>query len=167
MEISMKWNNTTDHAIRTLVYLANERKVTPSAELAHFLNLSQPAVINNVGPLLDAGYVGVVSGMNGGYFLGKDPHKITVYDAIITMESPDLFPFSEQKTAATKMVDDVFQLVQWSCDNIFKSITIADLSNIHDTSITKLKKKAFNEVIAGLADMPAVDMQPNGEMKGA
>lgn len=152
----MKWNRRTDTALRLLAKLAEHRKVTPSAVLAQDLGISQQATIQLASLLQPAGLVEVVPGSYGGYFLAKDPDKLSLYEVIVSMESPDIFFRSaEQSPQETGIVDDVFCVLQEMIDSIFKSITISDIAKADTDIITKAKKKSLNEMILLLAHLQA------------
>lgn len=160
----MKWNRTTDQALRILIHLTNEPRVVPSLELSMLLNVSQKIVTQNAALMLKAGFLDFLPGIHGGYFLAKEPSTISLYDVIITMESPDLFPKRPKGDYGKDALEDMLLIIQRSVDNIVRSISIQDVASDTDASILQVQKRALNGVIAGLAGVE-LNLPPSTKKK--
>lgn len=88
----MRLNQTTDHAIRILLVLANTKTVTTSSALADKTGLSRRNLFQIMPRLRDAGMISVTKGAEGGYALGIAPADLSIHDVIQLMEGPIQLP---------------------------------------------------------------------------
>ncbi len=84
---TIQLNITTDYAIRIVFYLATKNEVVSSKELSENTIITQNMVLKIGRKLQEAGIVKVVSGVQGGFYLGKKPEQIKLLDIINIMES--------------------------------------------------------------------------------
>ena len=82
----MQLNQSTDYAIRMILYLAQAAQTVPSSKLSAALGISSRYLLQIGARLRDAGMVRVSYGNLGGYVLAKSPREITLLDIIILME---------------------------------------------------------------------------------
>ena len=82
----MQLNQTTDYAIRMILYLAKAAQTVPSSKLSAALGISSRYLLQIGARLRDAGMVRVSYGNSGGYVLAKSPEQITLFDIIVIME---------------------------------------------------------------------------------
>lgn len=134
MEGKMQINVTTDYAIRSIVYLATTKRVTPASEIGNRVNISKNFVVNTMKNLRDNNMVDSVRGVNGGFFLAKKPEDISLYDVMIATEgdikinrSEEVYNFCKGRTPEERAVKGFYQEMQDTMMNIFKNKTIADL----------------------------------------
>lgn len=130
----MQINVTTDYAIRSIVYLATTKRITPASEIGHRINISKNFVVNTMKNLRDNNMVESVRGVNGGFYLSKDPKEISLYDIISATEgdikinrSGEDSNFCNSGTPEELAVKAFYQEMQDSMMEIFKDKTVADL----------------------------------------
>lgn len=82
----MQLNISTDYAIRIIIYVARQKKVVPSTELAKSTSISKRYLLQIAAKLRDAGLLGVMKGSAGGFYLPLPSSQIKVYDIICAME---------------------------------------------------------------------------------
>lgn len=83
---TMQLKLTTDYAIRTLLYLAENKGIVPIAEVAGAMSIPEK-YLNRIGLILrDAGLIMTHRGQYGGYSLGRPPADIRLYDVVRLME---------------------------------------------------------------------------------
>lgn len=83
----MRFQITTDYAIRIILFLAEQgNRISTAKEAAKELGLTY-AYFNKVASKIRmAGFIESVQGKKGGYRLAKNPANITIYDIIEAME---------------------------------------------------------------------------------
>jgi Rrf2 family protein len=73
----MKFQKTTEYAIRVMVYLAKHKNKRLSAKKIHLeLDIPYKYLSRLMGKLSEAGYIDVLAGRWGGYKIIKDIHTI-------------------------------------------------------------------------------------------
>ena len=82
----MQLNATTCYAMQIVLYLARNKRIVSSAELAESLKVSQRYTLKIAGLLRDGGLTDVQAGMRGGYSLTREASEISAYDVITLME---------------------------------------------------------------------------------
>ncbi|RFZ79607.1 Rrf2 family transcriptional regulator [Lacrimispora amygdalina] len=83
----MKFQITTDYAIRVVLYLAQHPgQVCGSREMAEKLCMTYSYMIKVTAKLKAAGFIESVQGPFGGYRLAISPFDITLYDIILAIE---------------------------------------------------------------------------------
>ena len=129
----MQLKISTDYAIKTILYLAKRGEVITSGEIARDMKIPGKYLINLCASLRKGGLLQTHQGKNGGYSLAKDPNKIRIYDILSSVEdsikidrNPEDF-FNEEEDIVLYQLKKFYSMVQLKTDEIFKSITIADL----------------------------------------
>ncbi len=84
----MKLNMTTDYATRILLYLANKSDIANSEEISFNSGISKQYVLKIMNTLVDSGMIDKRRGRKGGYFWGKHPEDISLYDIVLLLEGP-------------------------------------------------------------------------------
>ncbi len=116
----------------------------PLKYIAEKQNLSDQYLEQLFSSLRRAGLVKSVRGAQGGYFLSRDPGKITVGDIIRVLEGPVapsdcvLDEEPECKRAGHCVTQVVWERIKESIDSVIDSITLEDMVNDHKN---KLKNK--------------------------
>lgn len=83
----MRFQITTDYAIRMIIYLAqHHNQVVTAKEMAEQLGITNGYVNKLAGKIKQAGYIDSIQGPVGGYRLAKSASDITLYDIIEAME---------------------------------------------------------------------------------
>ena len=82
----MQLNQSTDYAIRIILYLAKTARTVPSSKLSTALGVSSRYLLQIGARLRDAGMIRVSYGNSGGYVLAKNPDEITLFDIVVLME---------------------------------------------------------------------------------
>lgn len=82
----MQLNITTDYAIRTVLYLAIQGKITPSNEISERMGIPKNYLLKITRKLSEAGIISRHKGIYGGFALKKKPKEITLLDIIEIME---------------------------------------------------------------------------------
>jgi len=149
----MQLSITTDYALRILLYLAEKRAVTPSAELARNLSIHQPLVLRVGRVLKQKGFIDIPIGPLGGLVLIKRPEEVTVYDIVRAMEHSiklnrclDDGKLCSRGAASHCSAHAFLGEVQELMEEKMKTKTLADLLEDNNTSkkkpVTKAKDKA-------------------------
>lgn len=144
----MKWNKKTDKAIRLMALLADENKQLSSMELATKLNVSQQFIIENATPLGSAGLLATQTGNGGGYFLCREASSITMYNVIIALEDPNIFPI--HVSSGEDRLNTVYGFLQTAADVYFQHINLQVLCSEDQQQIEKAKKHTLNILLANL-----------------
>ncbi len=82
----MQLNVTTDYAIRIVLYLAQENKISTSIEISDAMRIPSKDVLNIARKLVAADIIKRKVGASGGFSLNKPAKDITVFDVINTLE---------------------------------------------------------------------------------
>ncbi len=130
----MQFKQTTDYAVRFIAYLAEKGKTAAASEISEKTNIPKAYLINFSKQLRQKGLIAAETGINGGYYLVKDPSEITMYDVISTVEitmkinqcleneqGKDLY-----ENRMTKL-HDFYADLQDVLEEKLKSVTIADI----------------------------------------
>jgi Rrf2 family protein len=86
-------SNTSKYAIRAVIYLAvnaNEKKIGIK-KIAEALEIPSPFLGKILQVLVRKKILSSTKGPNGGFGVGKNPDKVTLYDIIYEMDGADLF----------------------------------------------------------------------------
>ncbi len=78
----MQLNISTDYAIRTVLFLALHPGIASAADIAEAMSVPLNTCKKNLQLLKNAGLISSHSGINGGYFLGKNPSDIHISDIL-------------------------------------------------------------------------------------
>lgn len=87
-------SNTSKYAIRAVIYLAvnaTDEKKIGIKKIAEALEIPSPFLGKILQVLVRKKILTSTKGPNGGFGIGKDPDKVTLYDIIYEMDGADLF----------------------------------------------------------------------------
>ena len=136
---TIQLNITTDYAIRIVFYLATKNEVVSSKELSENITITQNMVLKIGRKLQEAGIVKVVSGVQGGFYLGKKPEQIKLLDVINVMESTvkinrcleaDEFcsrKYCDKNITKKCPVRKTYTVIQDTIETQLKEVTLKDL----------------------------------------
>ncbi len=113
-----------------MVYLAkhsSEKEVCPIKEISEKENISFDYLEKIVSELERAGLVKAKKGVQGGYFLAKEPEKITSGEIVRVLESTVPVSCAGCQMARICATKDVWDKVQDSVDSTLDSMTLRDL----------------------------------------
>ena len=82
----MQINVTTDYAIRMVLFIAIKNEAVSSKEISEMMRIPHDYVIVLSKKLKDGGIIDSARGINGGYFLAREPWNISVFDIVNIME---------------------------------------------------------------------------------
>lgn len=82
----MQINVTADYAIRAVLYLAIQNKVTASRDIASAMGIPESYILKITNKLLAAGIVKRIVGAKGGFLLARKKEEINLYEILKVME---------------------------------------------------------------------------------
>lgn len=82
----MQMNITTDYAIRFLLCLGNENRVVSGGEIARRMVIPPKYLLKIARKLREAGVIGTISGIRGGYYLKKSLDELSLLEVMKVME---------------------------------------------------------------------------------
>ncbi|MDJ0698031.1 MAG: Rrf2 family transcriptional regulator [Mastigocoleus sp. MO_167.B18] len=136
MELSCK----SEYAILALIELAAKY------HLAEPLQIKQIATKQNIpdryleqllATLRRGGLVKSQRGSKGGYFLTREPRKITVFEILVCLEGLDKIHGCEEekqpKTVESVIVQEIWQEARFAANSVLKKYTLADLCEQRDS----------------------------------
>lgn len=132
----MQFTLTTDYAIRTVFYLAKEKQIRNAETLAVNLGIPLSYVPKVTSLLKKAGIIDAMEGVQGGYYLIKDPLKIALWDIISVTENTvqinrclEKDHFCSRYAVETCPVRKVYKNIQEEFKDRFKNISISELAS--------------------------------------
>lgn len=125
----MQLNQSTDYAIRLILYLAKAAHTVPSSKLSKAIGVSSRYLLQIGAKLRDAGFITVSHGSNGGYTLSKSPEEITLLEIINLMERRPHFyyPTSVQTERISHALDATYKHINDILIDALGSVTIQSL----------------------------------------
>jgi len=126
MQVSKK----AQYGLRAMVYLAKHsstKKVCPIKEISEKEEIPFDFLEKIISELEKAGLVKAKKGVQGGYFLAKEPQKITAGEIVRVLESTVPVSCAGCQMARICSAKSVWQKVQDSLDSTLDSMTLADL----------------------------------------
>ena len=126
----MRISKKAQYGLRAMVYLAkhsSEEKVCPLKEISEKENIPFDFLEKIISDLEETGLVKAKKGVQGGYFLAKEPKEITTGEIVRVLESTvpvSCFGCQMLRICSTKSVWDK---VKDSLDSTLDSMTLADL----------------------------------------
>jgi Rrf2 family protein len=87
-------SNTSKYAIRAMIYLAlnaDSENKTGIKKISGELKIPSPFLAKILQILAKHKLLSSTKGPNGGFSLGKDPHKITLYEIVTVIDGNDIF----------------------------------------------------------------------------
>lgn len=132
----MKFQITTDYAIRTILFMASKdiQEISTAKEAAAQLGMTYSYFNKVASKIRQAGFIQSIQGPGGGYRLAKDAANISLYDIVVAMEGnicinrclqPD--KYCSRDATATCPVHSVLGSLQNQIVDTLKSVSIADL----------------------------------------
>lgn len=130
----MQLKITTDYAIRTVLHLAETKRITTSAEIAEAMSIPREYLINIIRDMRAGGLVDTFTGARGGYMLARAPQDITLYDIVMTMEKTirinrclEEDGYCSRYAVGFCAVHQVYSELQNTIEECLKGCTVADL----------------------------------------
>lgn len=126
----MKISKKSQYGLRAMVYLAkhsSENKVCPLKEISEKESIPFDYLEKIILELAEAGLVKAKKGVQGGYFLAKEPQKITAGGIVRVLESTVPVSCLGCQMARICSTKNVWEKVQDSLDSTLDSMTLADL----------------------------------------
>jgi Rrf2 family protein len=145
---------STHYAIRVMLYLAEQKRVVPSAELAERIAISQRYLMQIGAKLRDGGLIGATVGMSGGYNLLKEPSQISAYDIVTLMEGVVNIQETGVEAAEQSNLDGALSLLKGYVEAYLNSMTLdrladknmedwnAEFTDMVESHIALLKEKS-------------------------
>ncbi|MDR1203979.1 MAG: Rrf2 family transcriptional regulator [Peptococcaceae bacterium] len=125
----MRINTSTHYAIRVMLYLAEQKRIVPSAELAEHIAISQRYLMQISAKLRDGRLIGTTVGMSGGYALLKDPSLISAYDVVALMEGVADIPGSAADIPDGSKLYNALSLLRDYVETYLRSIRLDRLTD--------------------------------------
>jgi len=143
-------SNTSKYAIRAVIYLAihaTDNKRIGIKKIADTLEIPSPFLGKILQVLVRRKLLSSTKGPHGGFGLGKDPDKITLYDIIMEMDGDDLFNScllgaghceeNKQDDGYCAIHND-FKEVRTQMIEIYKNKTIGELAAEAESNMEKI-----------------------------
>lgn len=143
MEGCVRFQITTDYAVRMIVYLTqNDPQVMPAKQSAEELGITYGNFSKVAALMKHKGFIRAVQGPNGGYSLAKDPAYITLYDIIKAVEGRIYINHCIKHGVCTRYGADCSQC---PIRIIYVSIQNRMIATLKSKSIKELVKQAGNK----------------------
>lgn len=126
----MKISRKSQYGLRAMVYLAkhsSKNEVRPIKEISEKENIPFDYLEKIISELERADLVEAKRGVQGGYFLSKEPQKITAGEIVRVLESTVPVSCAGCQMARICLTKNVWEKVQDSVDSTLDSVTLADL----------------------------------------
>jgi len=126
----MRVSKKSQYGLRAMVYLAkysSKDKVCPIKEISDKEKISFDYLEKIILELQEAGLVKAKKGVQGGYFLAKEPNKITAGQVVRVLESTVPVGCLGCQMARICSTKSVWGKLQDSVDSTLDSMTLADL----------------------------------------
>jgi len=126
----MKISKKAQYGLRAMVYLAkhsSKEKVCPIREISEKENIPFDYLEKIIAELEKAELVKAKKGVQGGYFLAKEPKKITAGEIVRVLENTVPVSCAGCQMARICSTKNVWEKVQDSLDSTLDSMTLADL----------------------------------------
>ena len=126
----MRVSKKAQYGLRAMVYLArhsSKNEVCPIKEISEKEKIPFDFLEKIISELQEAGLVEAKKGVQGGYFLTKEPKEITAGEIVRVLESTVPVSCLGCQMAKICSTRDVWDKVQDSLDSTLDSMTLADL----------------------------------------
>ncbi len=126
----MRVSKKAQYGLRAMVYLAkhsSKEKVCPLKEISEKEKIPFDFLEKIISELQEAGLVEAKKGVQGGYFLTKEPKEITAGEIVRVLESTVPVSCLGCQMARICSTKDVWDKVQDSLDSTLDSMALADL----------------------------------------
>ena len=143
-------SNTSKYAIRAVIYLAinaTNNKRIGIKKIADSLDIPSPFLGKILQVLVRRKFLSSTKGPHGGFGLGKDPHKITLYDIVIEMDGDDLFNSCLLGTGSCEdhkedgvycAIHNDFEALRGQMVELYKKRTIGELASQAENSVDNI-----------------------------
>ncbi len=130
----MQLKQSTDYAIRIVMYLAEKQQIANSEEISAQMGIPQSVIATLAKPLQKAGILTTQRGTGGGFALGRAPEQISLHEIVNLVEGttrinrclePD--GFCSRNGVETCPVHKFYTHIQSYLDEAFQDKTIASL----------------------------------------
>lgn len=143
----MQLRITTDYAIRSLLYLAQESGCVNCAQIAEATQIPRGYLQKLLMDLKNAGIVETYQGGNGGYVLSRPPEQISLAEVMEVFERSTRISVCLEKNYSGPCMEDCSirrfcEGLQKVLDDYTASTTLADLSR-QDYAFDKHKVQSF------------------------
>ncbi len=135
----MQLNQTTDYAVRIVVFLSRKKDFVSSNEISKETGVTQNYTREILRTLTSKKLIKIKRGVKGGYKLNKSPEEMSLYDIFAAMEkSIKINPCLEHEGSCTLYGDDgchvkrYYTLLQQEFEEKLKCMTIAKLEAFKD-----------------------------------
>ena len=134
----MKISTTSRYGLRAMVYLAKSKDICSIKKISQDENISSDYLEKIISKLKKVNLVKAKRGISGGYFLTRNPKKITVGEIIRNLEETmaPVFCVAKEKTKRYScprkkicLTRDVWRKIQDILNSTLDSITLDDLVN--------------------------------------
>jgi Rrf2 family iron-sulfur cluster assembly transcriptional regulator len=131
-------SNTSKYAIRAMIYLAlnagTESKIGIK-KISDDLDIPSPFLAKILQVLAKHKMLSSTKGPNGGFALGKEPHKITLYKIVTVIDGNDIFDkclislrsCHEENTPCP--IHKKYEVIRHEIKKLFQQQDIMDLAN--------------------------------------
>lgn len=135
----MQLNLTTDYAIRFLLYLGREKGTVRGGEIAESMSIPPKYLLKIARKLRDAGMIGVIKGVKGGYYLRKPMDQLPLLDVLRVMDptmtinrclEPD--HYCSRGLMAGYLVRSYYAMIQREMEERWLSKTLAEILEMGD-----------------------------------
>ena len=120
----MQLNQSTDYAIRIILYLAKAARIVPSSKLAVAIGISPRYLLQIGAKLRDANLITVSYGTTGGYVLAKPPKEISLFEIHMKIR-----PNSINEAVEFQNLNAAYEYVNDLITTALRSVTIESLLN--------------------------------------
>lgn len=129
----MKLSNTSEYALRILIYMANKPEQLYSAkQLIEKLKVSDKYLRRLMTDLSKSGFIRSIQGRDGGYTFIKMPNEIFLYDIIDSVEGMDklngcVLGFEECSCTQPCAMHDTWQDMRTDLNKFFRETKLSDV----------------------------------------
>lgn len=130
----MQLKQSTDYAIRIVMYLAEKQQIANSEEISTQMCIPQSVVATLAKPLQKAGILTTLRGVGGGFALCRRPEDISLHEIVNLMEGTTRINrclaedgYCSRNGVETCPVHKFYSRIQSYLDEAFQDKTIASL----------------------------------------
>lgn len=132
----MQLTLATDYALRTILYLAQQKRIVPTGEISEAMGIPKTYLVKILRDLRNQGYIVPSTGINGGYALYRKAEDITILDIIETIEATvkinrcleeDAYAYCSRFATENCPVRKFYTIVQKNMEEQLSAVTIKQL----------------------------------------
>ena len=135
----------TEYAIRAVLYLAKQPpgEIVLKKDICQTQNITPAFLTKILQPLIKAGIVGSQRGVGGGFYLARDPEKITLLDVVEAEEGPIYLNqcLMREKTCERDVfcpVHGAWRHIRGEMTRVLAEYTFARLTALEDENLSQL-----------------------------